>query len=221
MNIHLRATPPATAAPLSLTRVNAANPCCRAPKLAGLIHDRIRDRLHGCCSARPRKAGSTVSSRMGCGHFACLGHLRAGDGRVSAASVLTPLAHDLGITEGAAGQTMTATAIAAAISAPTMAIITKRLDRRIVLCAMMLLQILSNLLAEVAWSLPVFLAARVVLGIALGGFWFRHRWRCGSFQITFCRAPCQSSSPAFRSLSYARLQSAPMSATSGDGERPS
>ncbi|TJW35924.1 MAG: MFS transporter, partial [Mesorhizobium sp.] len=57
------------------------------------------------------------------------------------ASVLTPLAHDLGITEGAAGQTMTATAIAAAISAPTMAIITKRLDRRIVLCAMMLLQI--------------------------------------------------------------------------------
>ncbi|TIP95769.1 MAG: MFS transporter [Mesorhizobium sp.] len=87
------------------------------------------------------------------------------------ASVLTPLAHDLGITEGAAGQTMTATAIAAAISAPTMAIITKRLDRRIVLCAMMLLQILSNLLAEVARSLPVFLAARVVLGIALGGFW--------------------------------------------------
>ncbi|UVK50102.1 MFS transporter (plasmid) [Mesorhizobium sp. AR02] len=87
------------------------------------------------------------------------------------ASVLTPLARDLGITEGAAGQTMTATAIAAAISAPTMAIITKRLDRRIVLWAMMLLQILSNLLAEVAWSLPVFLAARVVFGIALGGFW--------------------------------------------------
>ncbi|UVK35591.1 MFS transporter (plasmid) [Mesorhizobium sp. AR10] len=87
------------------------------------------------------------------------------------ASVLTLLAHDLGITEGAAGQTMTATAIAAAISAPTMAIITKRLDRRIVLWAMMLLQILSNLLAEVAWSLPVFLAARVVFGIALGGFW--------------------------------------------------
>ncbi|UVK35623.1 MFS transporter (plasmid) [Mesorhizobium sp. AR10] len=87
------------------------------------------------------------------------------------ASVLTRLAHDLGITEGVAGQTMTATAIAAAISAPTMAIITKRLDRRIVLWAMMLLQILSNILAEVAWSPTVFLAARVVLGIALGGFW--------------------------------------------------
>ncbi|MBA1143863.1 MULTISPECIES: MFS transporter [Mesorhizobium] len=87
------------------------------------------------------------------------------------ASVLTPLAHDLGVTEGAAGQTMTATAIAAAISAPTMAIITKRLDRRIILWAMMLLQILSNVLAEFAWSLSVFLTARVGLGIALGGFW--------------------------------------------------
>ncbi|MBM2715722.1 MFS transporter [Mesorhizobium caraganae] len=87
------------------------------------------------------------------------------------ASVLTPLAHDLGITKGAAGQALTATAIAGAIAAPTMAIITRRLDRNIVMWAMTLLQILSNVLAEVAWSLPVFLTARVVLGIALGGFW--------------------------------------------------
>ncbi|WP_192246690.1 MFS transporter [Mesorhizobium silamurunense] len=87
------------------------------------------------------------------------------------ASVLTPLAHDLGITKGAAGQALTATAIAGTISAPTMAIITRRLDRKIVMWAMTLLQILSNVLAEVAWSLPVFLTARVVLGIALGGFW--------------------------------------------------
>lgn len=87
------------------------------------------------------------------------------------ASVLTPLAHDLDITEGAAGQALTATAIAGAISAPTMAILTRRLDRNIVMWAMTLLQILSNVLAQIAWSLPVFLTARVVLGIALGGFW--------------------------------------------------
>ncbi|UVC15439.1 MFS transporter [Mesorhizobium onobrychidis] len=87
------------------------------------------------------------------------------------ASVLTPLADSLGVSPGEAGQTMTATAIAAAISAPTMAIITKRLDRRTVLWAMMLLQILSNLLMAAGSSLPVCLAARVLLGIALGGFW--------------------------------------------------
>ncbi|TIV01963.1 MAG: MFS transporter, partial [Mesorhizobium sp.] len=87
------------------------------------------------------------------------------------ASVLTPLAHDLGISTGTAGQALTATAIVAAISAPTMAIVTKRLDRRVVIWAMTLLLILSNVLAEVAGSLPVLLAARVVLGISLGGFW--------------------------------------------------
>ncbi|PZV40172.1 MFS transporter [Mesorhizobium kowhaii] len=87
------------------------------------------------------------------------------------ASLLTPLAHSLGVSPGEAGQTITATAIAAAISAPTMAIITKRLNRRTVLWAMMLLQILSNLLVAVWSSAPVFLAARVMLGIALGGFW--------------------------------------------------
>ncbi|MER9094452.1 MFS transporter [Mesorhizobium sp. M0700] len=86
-------------------------------------------------------------------------------------SLLTPLAHDLGITEGAAGQAMTATAIVGAISAPTVAIITKHLDRRIVMWAMTLLLILSDVLAAGAWSLAVLLTARVVLGIALGGFW--------------------------------------------------
>ncbi|OBQ94279.1 MULTISPECIES: MFS transporter [Mesorhizobium] len=87
------------------------------------------------------------------------------------ASVLTPLARDLGITEGAVGQALTATAIVGAIAAPTMAIITNRLDRRIVMWAMTLLLILSNVLSAVAESLPVLLTARVVLGIAIGGFW--------------------------------------------------
>ncbi|RVA30467.1 MFS transporter, partial [Mesorhizobium sp. M7D.F.Ca.US.004.03.1.1] len=87
------------------------------------------------------------------------------------ASVLTPLAHDLRITTGTAGQALTAAAIVAAISAPIIAIVTKRLDRRVVIWAMTLLLILSNVLAEVAGSLPVLLAARVVLGISLGGFW--------------------------------------------------
>ncbi|WP_353642862.1 MFS transporter [Mesorhizobium sp. WSM2239] len=87
------------------------------------------------------------------------------------ASVLMPLVHGLGITEGEAGQALTATAVAAAISAPTMAIITKRLDRRTVICAMTLLLTLSNVVSAVAWSLPVLLTGRVVLGIALGGFW--------------------------------------------------
>jgi predicted MFS family arabinose efflux permease len=87
------------------------------------------------------------------------------------ASLLTPLAYDLGVTEGAAGQAVTATAVVGAIAAPTMAVITRRLDRRLVMWGLTVLLIVSNLLAAFASSLPVLLIARVVLGVSLGGFW--------------------------------------------------
>ncbi|WP_192355366.1 MFS transporter, partial [Mesorhizobium mediterraneum] len=87
------------------------------------------------------------------------------------ASLLTPLAQDLGVTEGTAGQAVTATAVVGAIAAPTMAIITRRLDRRLVMWALTVLLILSNLVAAFASSLPVLLIARIMLGISLGGFW--------------------------------------------------
>lgn len=87
------------------------------------------------------------------------------------ASLLTPLASDLGISEGTAGQTVTATAVVGAIAAPAMAIVTRRIDRRLVMWGLTLLLIASSVLAAVAWSLPVLLSARVLLGIALGGFW--------------------------------------------------
>lgn len=87
------------------------------------------------------------------------------------ASLLTPLAQDLGVTEGTAGQAVTATAVVGAIAAPTMAIVTKRLDRRLVIWGLTVLLILSNLLAAFASSLPVLLIARIMLGISLGGFW--------------------------------------------------
>ncbi|ESZ22129.1 MFS transporter [Mesorhizobium sp. L48C026A00] len=87
------------------------------------------------------------------------------------ASLLTPLAQDLGVTEGTAGQAVTATAVVGAIAAPTMAIVTKRLDRRLVMWGLTVLLILSNLLAAFASSLSILLIARIMLGISLGGFW--------------------------------------------------
>ncbi|TIL56032.1 MAG: MFS transporter, partial [Mesorhizobium sp.] len=69
------------------------------------------------------------------------------------ASLLTRLAQDLGVSEGAAGQAVTATAVVGAIAAPTMAIVTKRLDRRLVMWMLTVLLIVSNLLAAFASSL--------------------------------------------------------------------
>jgi len=87
------------------------------------------------------------------------------------ASLLTAIAADLHISEGAAGQTVTATALVGAVAAPSIPLLTRRFDRRRVMLALSVVLLLSNLMAVQAQSLPVLLASRVLLGIALGGFW--------------------------------------------------
>lgn len=87
------------------------------------------------------------------------------------ASLLTAIAHDLGVSDGTAGQTVTATALVGAVAAPAIPLLSRRFDRKPVLLALTMLLILSNVLAVTANSLPALLAARVLLGVALGGFW--------------------------------------------------
>jgi predicted MFS family arabinose efflux permease len=87
------------------------------------------------------------------------------------ASLLTRIASDLNVTDGAAGQAVTATAVVGGVAGLTLAIVTRRIDRRLVLWTLTLLLILSNLLAATATGLPALLLARVMLGIGLGGFW--------------------------------------------------
>lgn len=87
------------------------------------------------------------------------------------ASVLTPLARDLGVSVGAAGQAVTATAVVGALAAPLVPVLTGRFDRRLVMWGLMALLTLSNLLTIFAANLPTLLVARVLLGASLGGFW--------------------------------------------------
>ncbi|CAO3436875.1 MFS transporter [Azospirillum doebereinerae] len=87
------------------------------------------------------------------------------------ASLLTPMAADLGVTEGVAGQAVTATAVVALVTSLLIATATRRIDRRIVLLAFSVLLIGSNLAVAVAPDLPTLLLGRVLLGVALGGFW--------------------------------------------------
>ena len=87
------------------------------------------------------------------------------------ASLLTAMAADLHVSEGVAGQTVTATALVAAVAAPSIPLLTRRFDRRSVMLVLIVLLVLSNALAVAATSLPTLLVARVLLGVALGGFW--------------------------------------------------
>ncbi|WP_186155508.1 MFS transporter [Burkholderia gladioli] len=87
------------------------------------------------------------------------------------ASLLTPLAASLGITEGTAGQAVTVTAAVALVTSLLIAVLTRGIDRRRVLLAFSVLLVISNLLVASASTFLAILLGRVLLGIALGGFW--------------------------------------------------
>ena len=86
-------------------------------------------------------------------------------------SLLTPLAHDLDITEGVAGQAISITAVVAMVASLLIAVATKGLDRRWVLLAFSVLQVLSNALVAFAPNFLVLTIGRMLLGLAIGGFW--------------------------------------------------
>ncbi|WP_370677252.1 MFS transporter [Pleomorphomonas sp. PLEO] len=87
------------------------------------------------------------------------------------ASLLTPISQDLGVSIGAAGQSVTMTAVVGAFAGPAIVVGTSRFDRRYTLLALTSLLILSSLIAALSSGLPMLLLARGLLGIALGGFW--------------------------------------------------
>ncbi|MEK2605438.1 MFS transporter [Burkholderia arboris] len=87
------------------------------------------------------------------------------------ASLLTPMATGLHVSEALAGQAVTVTAVVALFAGLLVPGLTRRLDRRTVLLGFSTLMIASNLLVALSSSLAMLLAMRILLGIALGGFW--------------------------------------------------
>ncbi|APW39559.1 hypothetical protein RD110_22010 [Rhodoferax koreense] len=75
------------------------------------------------------------------------------------------------VSEGTAGLMVTAPGLLAAFAAPLVAIGVGRMDRRSVLLGLSALLIFSNLLSMLANSFPLLIAARILFGIGLGGFW--------------------------------------------------
>ncbi|GAB3173395.1 MFS transporter [Myceligenerans halotolerans] len=87
------------------------------------------------------------------------------------ASVLPALAADIGVSEGTAGLAVAATAIAGAFTAPSIAVLLPRTDRRTVLLGLLAAAALSNLAVAVAPSFAVLLVGRLLLGVAIAGYW--------------------------------------------------
>lgn len=87
------------------------------------------------------------------------------------ASLLPVIAGDLRVSEGTAGQAVSSTAFAAVLSALLVSVVLPRTDRRRVMIGLTLLAAVSNLIVALAPDFSVLLAARLLLGVALGGFW--------------------------------------------------
>ena len=86
-------------------------------------------------------------------------------------SLLTPMAQDLGISEGLAGQSVTVTAFVAMFASLFITTAIRTTDRRYVVILFSILLTLSCLLVSFANSFALLLVGRAFLGLALGGFW--------------------------------------------------
>lgn len=86
-------------------------------------------------------------------------------------SLLTPIAADLRITEGVAGQSMTVPAASALVTSLVIAVLSQRINRRTLLLGLALLLGVSNALVAAAPSLPVLLFGRLLMGVSMGAFW--------------------------------------------------
>ncbi|MEU1133912.1 MFS transporter [Streptomyces sp. NPDC005900] len=85
--------------------------------------------------------------------------------------LLTSVGAGLGVSDGTAGLAVTLPGLVAALAAPLLPVAVRRADRRTVLCALMALLAGANLLSALAPGFGVLLAARVLVGVCIGGVW--------------------------------------------------
>ncbi|WP_316862179.1 MFS transporter [uncultured Cohaesibacter sp.] len=86
-------------------------------------------------------------------------------------SLLTPMAEGLSISEGVAGQSISATALIAIFSSLFVTPLTRGIDRRIVVLGFSVLLTLSSIIVALAPNFAWLVIGRMLLGLALGGFW--------------------------------------------------
>lgn len=85
--------------------------------------------------------------------------------------LLTPIGDSFALSDGTAGLMMTLPGILAAVAAPTVTVTTGRVDRRHMLCALILVLALANFLAATAPGYWLMLMSRVLVGLVIGAFW--------------------------------------------------
>lgn len=86
-------------------------------------------------------------------------------------SLLTPIAADLRVTEGQAGQAIAVSGAFALATSLLVSPLAGQLDRKWLLLGLTAAMIVSGTLAALAPSFLVFMVGRALIGVAIGGFW--------------------------------------------------
>ena len=86
-------------------------------------------------------------------------------------SLLTPLARDLGVTEGLAGQGIAISGALAVLTSLFLSRLAGNINRKHLLLGMTLLMALSGMIIAFAPNYLVYMTGRALIGIAIGGFW--------------------------------------------------
>ena len=124
-------------------------------------------------SIQPGPAGEPASSRNAWGAvFAltlCVSTLIASE--FMPVSLLTPIASDLHLTDGQAGQAISVSGIFAVVTSLFISTATRRIDRRTLLLSLTLLMLASGLMVAFAPNFALMMCGRALLGIVIGGFW--------------------------------------------------
>ncbi|MGK6317552.1 MFS transporter [Neorhizobium sp. DT-125] len=86
-------------------------------------------------------------------------------------SLLTPIAADLYVTEGQAGQAIAVSGVLAVLTSLFITSVVGRLNRKSVLLTLTGLMMLSGAIVAFAPNYVVFMIGRALLGMVIGGFW--------------------------------------------------
>ncbi|MCI2291978.1 MULTISPECIES: MFS transporter [Enterobacter] len=86
-------------------------------------------------------------------------------------SLLTPLARDLGVTEGLAGQGIAISGALAVLTSLFLSQLAGNMNRKYLLLGMTMLMALSGIVIAFAPNYLVYMTGRALIGIAIGGFW--------------------------------------------------
>jgi predicted MFS family arabinose efflux permease len=86
-------------------------------------------------------------------------------------SLLSPIAHDLRLTEGEAGQAISISGIFAVITSLSITLLAGKRDRKRTLIGLTLLLVISGTIVAFAPSYFILMVGRALLGVGIGGFW--------------------------------------------------